>query len=101
MDVFRPEHFTSLAEIIMPENTGKEMAVMADAPMTITGVYATRQNGGAQLSSYYTYVVDADGTAIKLVSTSPFPASYTAGAVIPQAALWVSSATATVRPRLW
>ncbi len=87
VDVFQPEHFTSLAEIIKPENTGKEMAVMADSPMTITGVYATRKDGGAQLSSYYAYVVDADGTAIKLVSTSPFPASYTAGAVIPAGGL--------------
>jgi hypothetical protein len=87
IEVINTTKYAKLSEIIKPDNTGRDLVVTPSAPMTITGVYATRKDGGAQLSSYYAYVVDADGTAIKLVSTSPFPASYTAGAVIPAGGL--------------
>ncbi len=87
IEVINTTKYAKLSEIIKPDNTGRDLVVTPSAPMTITGVYATRKDGGAQLSSYYAYVVDSDGTAIKLVSTSPFPASYTAGAVIPAGGL--------------
>ncbi|ROT08896.1 hypothetical protein EEL49_05195, partial [Muribaculaceae bacterium Isolate-104 (HZI)] len=47
--------FSALADIIKPENTGKDILVTNGCELWVTGVYRTRIEGGA-LDTYYAYV---------------------------------------------
>jgi hypothetical protein len=87
---FQPAtEFKALSDIVKETNTGREFLVIPASEMTITGVYPTRLNDGSQLYTYYAYLTDSNGAAIKMVcetndpNKSPFPEDFVAGAVIP------------------
>ncbi len=71
--------FSALSELISKDNVDKELTVRPTKEMQIVGVYKTRLDGATTeaLTTYYAYLVDADGTAIKLVSQGKdFPAAF-------------------------
>ena len=77
--------FSALADIIKPENTGKDILVTNGCELWVTGVYRTRIEGGA-LDTYYAYVTDGTNN-IKIVSQGePFPSTFVAGSKLPAGA---------------
>ena len=77
--------FSALADIIKPENTGKDILVTNGCELWVTDVYRTRIEGGA-LDTYYAYVTDGTNN-IKIVSQGePFPSTFVAGSKLPAGA---------------
>jgi len=77
--------FSALADIIKPENTGKDILVTNGCELWVTGVYRTRIEGGA-LDTYYAYVTDGTNN-IKIVSQGErFPSTFVAGRKLPAGA---------------
>ena len=77
--------FSALADIIKPENTGKDILVTNGCELWVTGVYRTRIEGSA-LDTYYAYVTDGTNN-IKIVSQGErFPSTFVAGSKLPAGA---------------
>ena len=77
--------FSALADIIKPENTGKDILVTNGCELWVTGVYRTRIEGGA-LDTYYAYVTDGTNN-IKIVSQGErFPSTFVPRSKLPAGA---------------
>ncbi|MDE5687875.1 MAG: hypothetical protein K2I18_04520, partial [Paramuribaculum sp.] len=83
IELIDAQRFNNLADIIKPENTGKEFVVTNNSELTINGVYQTRVDEGSAIATWYAYVTDTKGNAIKIVSQgTALPESYKAGTKI-------------------